>query len=121
VLHCYRSDPAFVPELDLVMEPDDKLIGQVIYVRSEIDCDDGQRVPIMAFGPISIRKAAARKAVSFCADPACGVPSALLPDRSDLDGQFPCGNPYGHFRDSAHAGRFLQHLQENIKQINHYL
>jgi putative acetyltransferase len=27
VLHCYRDDPAFVPELDLVMELDGKLIG----------------------------------------------------------------------------------------------
>ena len=48
MLHCYRSDPDFMPELDLVMELDGKLIGQVIYVRSEIDCDDGQRVPIQA-------------------------------------------------------------------------
>lgn len=62
MLHCYRSDPAFVPELDLVMEPDGKLIGQVIYVRSEIDRDDGQRVPIMAFGPISIAPAYNTKA-----------------------------------------------------------
>ena len=61
MLHCYRSDPAFVPELDLVMEPDGKLIGQVIYVRSEIDCDDGQRVPIMAFDPISIAPAYKRQ------------------------------------------------------------
>ena len=55
VLHCYRDDPAFVPELDFVMELDGELIGQVIYVRSEIDCDDGRKVPIMTFGPISIR------------------------------------------------------------------
>lgn len=61
MLHCYRSDPAFVPELDLVMEPDGKLIGQVIYVRSEIDRDDGQRVSIMAFGPISIAAAYKRQ------------------------------------------------------------
>ena len=54
VLHCYRNDPAFVPELDFVMELDSELIGQVIYVRSEIDCDDGRRVPIMTFGPIGI-------------------------------------------------------------------
>ena len=33
VLHCYRDDPAFVPELDFVMELDGELIGQVIYVR----------------------------------------------------------------------------------------
>ena len=44
VLHCYRDDPAFVPELDFVMELDGELIGQVIYVRSEIDCDDGRKV-----------------------------------------------------------------------------
>ena len=30
VLHRYRSDPAFVPELDFVMESDGKLIGQVL-------------------------------------------------------------------------------------------
>ena len=34
VLHCYRDDPALVPELDFVMELDGELIGQVIYVRS---------------------------------------------------------------------------------------
>ena len=54
VLHCYRRDPAFVPELDFVMELDGELIGQVIYVRSEIVCDDGRKVPIMTFGPIGI-------------------------------------------------------------------
>lgn len=36
VLHCFRDDPAFIPELDFVMELDGQLIGQVIYVRSEI-------------------------------------------------------------------------------------
>lgn len=54
VLHCYRSDPAFVPELDFVMELDGELIGQVIYVRSGIECYDGRRLPIMTFGPICI-------------------------------------------------------------------
>lgn len=54
VLHCYRSDPDFIPELDFVMELDGKLIGQVIYVRSQIECDDGRKIPIMTFGPISI-------------------------------------------------------------------
>lgn len=54
VLHCYRGDPAFVPELDFVMELNGELIGQIIYVRSEIDCDDGRKLPIMTFGPIGI-------------------------------------------------------------------
>lgn len=54
VLHCYRNDPAFVPELDFIMELDGKLIGQIMFVRSEIDCDDGRKLPIMTFGPIGI-------------------------------------------------------------------
>lgn len=54
VLHQYRSRPAFVPELDLVMEKDGQIIGHIMYVRSEIQADDGRRLPIMTFGPISI-------------------------------------------------------------------
>ena len=61
VLHCYRSDPAFVPQLDLVMEREGELIGQVIYVRSEILCDDGTRLPILTFGPIGIAPAFKRQ------------------------------------------------------------
>lgn len=54
VLHCLRKDPAFVPELDFVMEKDGKLIGQVIYMRASIDADDGRRISIMTMGPIGI-------------------------------------------------------------------
>ena len=61
VLHCYRDDPAFVPELDFVMELNGELIGQVIYVRSEIEFDDGRSVPIMTFGPIGIAPAYKRQ------------------------------------------------------------
>ena len=54
VLHCLRKDPAFVPELNFVMEKDGKLIGQVMYMRTFIDADDGRRIPIMTMGPIGI-------------------------------------------------------------------
>lgn len=61
VLHCYRSSPDFVPELDLIMERGGELIGQIMYVRSHIDCDDGRTLPIMTFGPISIAPAYKRQ------------------------------------------------------------
>lgn len=54
VLHCFRGREDFVPELDLVMEKGGELIGQVIYVRAEIELDGGGKIPIMTFGPISI-------------------------------------------------------------------
>lgn len=54
VLHVLRDDPAFVPELDFVMEKDGKLIGQNIFMRAEIQADDGRAIPIMTMGPIGI-------------------------------------------------------------------
>jgi len=54
VLHELRKDPAFVPELDFVMEKDGKLIGQNIFVKASIKADDGRKISIMTMGPICI-------------------------------------------------------------------
>ena len=54
VLHCLRNDPAFIPELDFVMERDGKLIGQNVFMRASIAADDGRTIPIMTMGPICI-------------------------------------------------------------------
>jgi len=54
LIHCLRNDPAFVSDLDFVMEIDGKIMGQIIFMHSEIAAYDGRTVPIMTFGPISI-------------------------------------------------------------------
>lgn len=54
VLKCLRNDPDFVPELDLVMEKDGRLIGQVVFVRAAIRADDARVIPIMTMGPICV-------------------------------------------------------------------
>ena len=54
VLNQLRNDPAFVPELDFVMEKDGKLIGQNIFMKTSIQADDGRKIPIMTMGPIGI-------------------------------------------------------------------
>ena len=54
VLHQLRDDPAFVPELDLVMEKDGRLIGQNMFMRAVIKADSSADVPIMTMGPICI-------------------------------------------------------------------
>lgn len=54
VLHTLRDNPDFVPELDLVMEKDDKIIAHVAFVRAKITADDGKIIPIMTFGPLSV-------------------------------------------------------------------
>lgn len=55
VVHVLRRDPAFVPELDLVMEREGQLIGHVLYMHSSLTADDGREIPTLTFGPISIR------------------------------------------------------------------
>ena len=54
VIHVLRDDPAFVPELDFVMEQDGQLIGQNMFMRTVIEADDGSVVPVLTMGPIGI-------------------------------------------------------------------
>lgn len=61
VLNQYRSNPAFIPELDFVMEEDGKLIGHVMFSKAEIVRDDGTILPAWTFGPISIHPDYKRK------------------------------------------------------------
>ena len=54
VINQLRNDPAFVAELDFVMEKDGKLIGQNMFMKAKIKADDGRDIPIMTMGPICI-------------------------------------------------------------------
>ena len=54
VIHVLRDDPAFVKELDFVMERDGCLIGQNIFMKTVIDADDGRVIPVLTMGPICI-------------------------------------------------------------------
>ena len=54
VIHVLRNDPAFVKELDFVMEKDGRLIGQNMFMRTVIHADDGRVIPVLTMGPICI-------------------------------------------------------------------
>ena len=54
VIHVLRNDPAFVKELDFVMEKDGRLIGQNVFVRTVINADDGRDIDVLTMGPICI-------------------------------------------------------------------
>ena len=61
VIHVLRDDPAFVKELDFVMEKDGQLIGQNMFMRTVINADDGRDVEVLTMGPICITPALKRK------------------------------------------------------------
>ena len=54
VIHVLRSDPAFVKELDFVMERNGELIGQNMFMKTVINSDGGFDVPVLTMGPICI-------------------------------------------------------------------
>jgi predicted N-acetyltransferase YhbS len=54
VIHVLRDDPAFVKELDFVMEKDGHLIGQNMFMRTVINADDGRDIEVLTMGPICI-------------------------------------------------------------------
>ena len=61
VIHVLRNDPAFVKELDFVMEQDGNLIGQNMFMKTVINADDSHDVPVLTMGPICIAPELKRK------------------------------------------------------------
>ena len=78
VLHMLRDDPAFIKELDFVMELDGRLIGQNMFMRTVIDADDGRQIPILTMGPIGItpdlkRRGYGKKLLDFSLEKAAAM------------------------------------------------
>ena len=78
VIHVLRDDPAFVKELDFVMEQNGKLIGQNMFMRTVIEADDGRVIDILTMGPIGItpelkRKGYGKKLLDYCLEKATAM------------------------------------------------
>lgn len=54
VLHKFRSDPDFIPELSLVCEKDGEIVGHIMYCRANLMLDNGGEKEILVFGPLSV-------------------------------------------------------------------
>ena len=96
VLHQFRDRPEFVKELDFVMEKDGRIIGHIMFVRAEILSDDGRRIPIMTFGPISIhpdfqRKGYGKALLDFALDKAAQMGAGAVCMEGNIDFYSNCG------------------------------
>ena len=66
ILHRFRSNPAFVPELDLVMEEEGgRLVGHVMFAKAALSLPGGGSFPVWTFGPISIRPDCQRRGLGL--------------------------------------------------------
>ena len=90
VLHCLREDEAFIPELDFVLEKDGEIIGQVIFMRAEIQADDGRGIPILTMGPIGIapqwkRQGYGKKLLDFALEKAAAFGAGAVCFEGNID------------------------------------
>ena len=54
LVHVMRSHQDFVPELDLVIEADDQVIGNIMYTKTKLIDESGEEKDILTFGPVCI-------------------------------------------------------------------
>ena len=54
LLHIMRNHPKFVPELDIVAEHNNKIVGNVVSLKSFSMADDGNQYEVLSLGPISV-------------------------------------------------------------------
>ena len=78
VIHVLRNDPAFVRELDFVMEQNGRIIGQNMFMKTIIESDDGRVIPVLTMGPICIapelkRKGCGKVLLDFSLEKAAGL------------------------------------------------
>ena len=104
VIHELRNDPAFVKELDFVMERDGRIIGQNMFMRAAIQADDGREIPIMTMGPICIandlkRQGYGKILLSYCLEKAGELGCGALCFEGNIGFYGKCG--FGYARDKG--------------------
>lgn len=61
IVHRGRGDAEFIPELSLVLELDERIVGHIVYFKSRIELDGGGSMSCLIFGPVSIDPAYQRR------------------------------------------------------------
>lgn len=61
LVHQIRKSADFIPDLNIVAEIDNEIIGHIIYTPSAVVAADGAEFPTLTFGPVSIKPELQRK------------------------------------------------------------
>jgi predicted N-acetyltransferase YhbS len=54
LVHIMRSHKDFLPELDMVIEVDNQVIGNIMYTKARLVDESGEEKEILTFGPVCI-------------------------------------------------------------------
>jgi predicted N-acetyltransferase YhbS len=73
-----RPHKDFLPGLDLVIEVDDQIIGNIMYTKTKLIDESGKEKDILTFGPVCIlpeyqRKGYGKKLMEYSFEQACAL------------------------------------------------
>lgn len=63
LVHTLRAQPAFIPALDVVAVQNGQIVGNIMYTHASVVRDQGQPLPVLCFGPISVLPSCQRQGV----------------------------------------------------------
>jgi len=63
LLHILRERDCFIPGLDMVAEHRRKIVGNIVYSKAKLLCDNGETREVLTFGPISVLPSCQRKGI----------------------------------------------------------
>lgn len=61
--HVLREHPDFIPQLDLVAERNGQIVGNIMYTKTWLEDDKGNKKEILTFGPLSVASHAQRQGI----------------------------------------------------------
>lgn len=61
LVHNMRKHKDYMPELSFVIEKDNEIIGSIHFTHANIVTSDGEKIPVVHFGPVSITPELHRK------------------------------------------------------------
>lgn len=78
LVHVMRSHKDFLPELDLVIEVDNQIIGNIMYTKTKLIDESGKEKDILTFGPVCIlpeyqRKGYGKKLIEYSFEQAAAL------------------------------------------------
>lgn len=63
LLHILRKQDCFIPGLDMVAEHRRKIVGNIVYSKAKLLCDNGETREVLTFGPLSVLPPYQRKGI----------------------------------------------------------
>jgi predicted N-acetyltransferase YhbS len=61
--HILRNHPDFIPEIDFVAVVDNQIVGNIMYTKSYVEDENGNKIDTLTFGPVSVLPSFQKKGI----------------------------------------------------------